>query len=262
MDVIERLEENKKKAAYLAATIPTQMPLWGDDRRAIPNEIVRSELFSANRKVSDKLHKNKLLFSQGDFKITTTGASLTQEHLDVFEGIIHLSRSQPEGAALRFSHRDLLKVMGRDLGGRNHQKVLSLLEDLSATSVTIENKKKGRYWCALVPGGHYCEITNRYELKLDRRLIALFDGGYTTVMHGQRKQLSRSPLAKFLQAWICSHSGKVYPTSVEYLWKLSGSDSKHLKHFRSNLKKALDRLKDVGVIDNWCINSNDRLILK
>ena len=60
-----------------------------------------------------------------------------------------------------------------------------------------------------------------------------------------------------LHGYYASHD-KPYPVKVAYLQKLSGSQTKDLKKYRQNLKKAHDDLVKVGLIrNNWHIDDND-----
>ncbi len=233
-----------------------QFPLWPEPKRGIPNDFARSALFSARKSVGTEHLKKELIFSQGGIGITYTGARLTQDHLDVYEGIMHLARSQPEGEYLYCSIRGLLKLINRKTSGADYKRLLSALDDLTATSVSIHHKDGKVYWGSLLPEGAGDESTGRFKMRINRILIKYFEKGYTLIEQKQRKKLSRSPLAKHLHGWLASHA-KPYPATVDYLYRLSGSETKQLKHFRANLKKALDRLVDVGALESWTIDKND-----
>ena len=233
-----------------------QFPLWPEPKRGIPNDFARSALFSARKSVGSEHLRNELIFSQGNIVITYTGARLTQDHLDVYEGIMHLARSQPEGDFLYCSERGLLKLIDRKTGGADHKRLLLTLGDLTATSVTIRHKDGKVYWGSLLPEGVSDEQTGMFKMRINRALIKYFEKGFTLVEQAQRKALARSPLAKHLHGWLASHA-KPYPATVDYLYRLSGSETKQLKHFRANMKKALDRLVDVGALESWTIDKND-----
>ncbi len=233
-----------------------QFPLWPEAKRGIPNDFARSALFSARKTVGTEHLRNEHIFSQGNIEITYTGTRLTQDHLDVYEGIMHLARSQPEEDFIYCSERGLLKLIGRKTGGKDHKRLLITLNDLTATSLSIRHKGDRTYWGSLLPEGMSDERSGMFKMRVNRVLIKYFEKGFTLVEQGQRKALARSPLAKHLHAWLASHS-KPYPVTVAYLYKLSGSDTKQLKHFRANLKKALDRLVNEYVLEKWWIDKND-----
>jgi hypothetical protein len=105
-----------------------QFPLWGDPQRGVPNEFARSALFAAIHGKSREYLLDKPIFSQNGFSITYTGISLTQAHLDVFEGIMHLAREMSEGNAVRFTAHGLLKLIGRGTGKSDHVRLLGPTE--------------------------------------------------------------------------------------------------------------------------------------
>ena len=115
----QKLERLGKNIAARESAKVYQFPLWGDPQRGVPNEFARSALFAA-RKGTDGIYCERVpLFSQGNFTINYSGPRLTQDHLDVFEGIMHLAREMPEGNVVRFKTKSLLKLIGRSTGKRD-----------------------------------------------------------------------------------------------------------------------------------------------
>jgi len=235
-----------------------QFPLWGDPQRGVPNELVRCALFAAAKGIDGQYNEDVPVFSQAGLTITYSGPTLTQDHLDVFEAIMHLARDMPEGNAVRFSAHGLLKLMGRSTGRSDHARLLRSLKHLTTTAISIESESGDVYWGSLLPEGAAKPSEGRYSVVINRNLIKLFNRGFTVVEWQQRKALARSPLAKHLQLWLSSHD-KPYPVTVQYLHDITGSNTKSLKRFRQNLKAALDRLKDVGVLADWHIDSTDKV---
>ncbi len=235
-----------------------QFPLWGDTQRGVPNDLVRCALFAAVKGIDGKYNERVPVFSQGDLSITYSGPSLTQDHLDVFEAIMHLAREMPEGNAVRFTAHGLLKLIGRSTGKSDHDRLLRSLEHLTTTAVTIKRDGHGTYCGSLLPEWAEREEDGKFSICVNRNLIKLFDRGFTIIEWGQRKSLARSPLAKHLQLWLSSHD-KPHPVTVQYLHDITGSTAKQLKHFRANLKKALNRLKDEGVLVDWRLDERDKV---
>lgn len=236
-----------------------QFPLWPEPKRGVPNYILRSALFSARKKiVASEALRDAVIFSQGDIEIKYTGQRLTQAHLDIYEGVMHLAREQQEGNKINFTAHGLLKLIGRRTGGQDRKRLFLSLTDLTATSVQIKHKSGKVYWGSLLPEGYHDEETGMYSVSINRELIKFFESGYTLIELEQRHTLARSPLAQHLHGWVLSHI-KPYPVTVAYLQELSGSDTKELKHFRANLKKALGRLVDIGVLTSWKIDITDKV---
>ncbi len=59
-----------------------------------------------------------------------------------------------------------------------------------------------------------------------------------------------APLAKCLHSFYATH-GDPYPYCVETLYKLCGSTSARLSHFREGLKRALQKLVEVEFLVSW-----------
>ena len=255
----QKLERLGKNIAVRESAKVYQFPLWGDPQRGVPNEFARSALFAA-RKGTDGIYRESVpIFSQGDFTITYSGPRLTQDHLDVFEGIMHLAREMKEGNAVRFTTKGLLRLIGRSTGKRDRDRLLRALRHLTTTAVEVRRKASSIYCGSLLPEwGEREEDTGYFTVRINRNLIKLFERGFTVIEWEQRKALARKPLAQALHVWLCSHN-KPYPVTVQYLHDITGSGTKVLRDFRKNLKKALDELKAIGVLADWHIDEVDKV---
>ena len=254
----KKLESFGKAMAERESAKIYQFPLWGEVQRGVPNEIARSALFTAVHGKSREYVVDKHIFSQNGFTITYTGITLTQAHLDVFEGIMHLAREMLEGNTVRFTAHGLLKLIGRKTSGRDHERFARTLSELTATAVKIKREDGAVYWGSLLPEGAGRPENGYYAVKVNRQLIKLFERGFTVLEWEQRKALSRKPLAQALHVWLCSHE-RPYPVTVEYLHDITGSNTKDLRYFRKNLKAALDELVSVGVLPSWHIDERDKV---
>ena len=254
----QKLERLGKNITARESAKVYQFPLWGNPQRGVPNEFARSALFAAIHGKSREYLLDKPIFSQNGFSITYTGISLTQAHLDVFEGIMHLAREVPEGSIIRFTAHGLLKLIGRKTSGSDRKRLLLTLEELTATSVKIKRDDGAVYWGSLLPEGAARLENGQYAVVINRQLIKLFQRGFTVIEWQQRKALARKPLAQALHVWLCSHE-KPYPVTVQYLHDITGSNTKELRYFRYRLKAALDELKSIGVLTDWHIDEADKV---
>ena len=254
----QKLERLGKNIAVRESAKVYQFPLWGDPQRGVPNEFARSALFAAIHGKSREYLLDKPIFSQNGFSVTYTGIALTQAHLDVFEGIMHLARETLEGNTVRFTAHGLLKLIGRKTSGRDHKRLLLTLEELTATSVKIKRDDGAVYWGSLLPEGAARPENGQYAVVINRQLIKLFERGFTVIEWQQRKALVRKPLAQALHVWLCSHD-KPYPVTVQYLHDITGSQTKELRYFRYRLKAALNELKSIGVLADWYIDEADKV---
>ncbi len=254
----QQLDRLGKNIAARESAKVYQFPLWGDPQRGVPNEFARSALFAARKGTGKEFLDRVPIFSQQGFAVTYSGPRLTQDHLDVFEGIMHLAREMPEGNAVRFTAHGLLKLIRRNTSGSDHARLLLTLTDLTATSVAIKRDNGALYWGSLLPEGAARPENGQYAVVINRQLIKLFERGFTVIEWQQRKALARKPLAQALHVWLCSHD-KPYPVSVQYLYDITGSQTKELRYFRRKLKEALNRLMEVGVLSSWHIDEADKV---
>lgn len=258
MPLTRKLDQLGQSMAERKSAKVYQFPLWGDPQRGIPNDFARSALFTAAHPKNREYLSDENVFSQNGINITYTGIRLSQAHLDVFEAIMHLARELPEGNAVRFTAHGLLKLIGRRTSGRDHERLLRTLKELTATAVTVKREGYGTYCGSLLPEWEDREDNGKFSIRINRDIIKLFERGFTVIEWEQRKALSRKPLSQSLHVWLCSHE-KPYPVTVQYLHDITGSNTKQLKHFRASLKAALDELKSIGVLADWRLDEHDKV---
>jgi len=258
LPLTRRLESLTQTARQRESAKVYQFPLWGDPQRGIPNDFARSALFAARKGTGKDYLRGESIFSQAGVSISYSGPRLTQDHLDVFEGIMHLAREVPEGNVVCFTARRLLKLIGRRASGRDYERLLRTLTDLTATALTVKRDGGDVYWGSLLPEGAAKPSEGYYRVMINRHLIRLFERGFTVIEWQQRRALARKPLAQALHVWLCSHD-KPYPVTVQYLHDITGSSTKELYKFRQNLKAALDELKAVNVLADWRLDERDKV---
>jgi hypothetical protein len=235
-----------------------QFPIWPEPERGVPNELIRSALFAAIQSKDRKPLRAAKVAAQGPYTIEFTGVQLTQAHLDVFEGIMHIARGTLEGNQVRFTAHRLLKLIGRHTGGNEHERLYGMLQELTATSVAIRKGDDKVFWGSLLPkGAGIGELKRReYVLEVSRELIKLFDRGFSRIEWEQRRALKQKPLACRLQLYFSSHACP-YPVKVQFLREQSGGSTRSLRAFKQNLKAALDEIRAVGAIASWRIDDGD-----
>ena len=78
---------------------------------------------------------------------------------------------------------------------------------------------------------------------------------WTQIDWEQRRQLRGKPLALWLHGFYATHAAP-YPLRVEYLHKLSGSQTKQLRYFKKNLTQALRDLEAASAIRGFEIRDD------
>ena len=226
-----------------------QLPLWPETKRGAPNAVLRGALFAAVHK--DRRYMDReLIAAQDGITIRYTGKQLDQADLDVWEQVLHLARTQALGTECHFTAHGFLKALGRQTGKSGHEWLQTALERLTGAVVLISDGRR-TYFGTLIEGGARDEDTGRYVVDINPKLAKFYGRSqWTQLDWEQRQQLRGKPLALWLHGFYASHAAP-YPLSVEYLHKLSGSQTKQLRKFKQNLAEALRALEAVGAIKSF-----------
>ena len=235
-----------------AQVIP--LPVWPEAKRGAPNAVLRGALFAAVHKDRRYL-ESELLAAQDGITVRFTGKQLDQADLDVWEQALHLARTQALGTECNFTAHGFLKALGRSTGKQNHKWLSSAFARLGATWVEISDGRR-TFLGSLIERGVRDEDTGRYVLEINPQLARFFSPTrWTQLDWAQRQRLRSKPLALWLHGFYASHA-KPHALSVAYLHKLSGSQTKQLKHFKQNLTRALQDLEAVGAIRGFEIQGD------
>jgi hypothetical protein len=246
-----------REEAAEAATI-YQLAFWPDGKRAMPGDFIACALFSCLQGKDSEYVERQTLASVNGLSVSFTGRRLTQVHADVWEAIMHLARQQPEGSLVKFRARKLLRLMGRQTGGKQRDDLDLWINQLTATSVVIrDHVNKERFRGSLLPRSAEREGPDDtlYVVDINRDLARILSANLFLVDWEKRRELQQKPLA----AWLQRHFSRFHkPLAVAELYRLSGSTTKRLVDFRKQLRAALADLAEVGVLVAWRIDeAND-----
>ena len=188
--------------------------------------------------------------------IRYTGEQLDQADLDVWEQALHLARTQALGTECRFTEKGFLKALGRSAGKSDRTWLRSVISRLTATAVEISDGR--RTYGGNLMDFYRDEDTGRTCLRDQSQARAKFFGRsqWTQIDWEQRQQLRGKPLALWLHGFYASHASPYSLKCRAYLHKLSGSQTKQLKHFKQNLTQALRDLEAAGAIRSFEIRDN------
>ena len=249
----ERMQQREAQEPRGPAKV-LQLPVWPEATRGTPNAVLRGALFAAVHK--DRRYMDReLLAAQDGITVRFTGKQLDQADLDVWEQALHLARTQALGTKCYFTARGFLKALGRRPGKSGLDWLESVFSRLSATDVQI--RYEGRtYFGSLIEEGMRDEETGRYVVVINPKLARFFGRSqWTQIDWEQRQRLRGKPLALWLHGFYASHA-EPFPVTVAYLHKLSGSQTKQLKHFKQNLAQALRDLQAAGAIRGFEIRDD------
>ena len=222
-----------------------QLPLWPEPKRGAPNAVLRGALFAAVHK--DRRYMDReLIASQRGITIRFTGKQLDQADLDVWEQALHLARTQALGTQCRFTEKSFLKALGRQSGKSGRDWLRSAFARLAGA--VVELTQDGRTYGGTLLEFYRDEDTGRTVLEINPKLAPFFGPTrWTQIDWEQRQRLRAKPLALWLHGFYASHAAP-HALTVEYLHKLSGSQTKQLWKFKQNLTQALRDLEAAGAI--------------
>ena len=222
-----------------------QLPLWPEPKRGAPNAVLRGALFAAVHK--DRRYMDReLLAAQRGIAIRFTGKQLDQADLDVWEQALHLARTQALGTRCRFTEKGFLKALGRQSGKSGREWLRSVFARLAGA--VVELTQDGRTYGGTLLEFYRDEDTGRTVLEINPKLAPFFGPTrWTQIDWEQRQRLRAKPLALWLHGFYASHAAP-HALSVEYLHKLSGSQTKQVWKFKQNLTQALEEIVRVGAI--------------
>lgn len=241
----QKLRELKQVEETREANKVYQLPLWPDDKRAMPTDFLTSALFAAIHDKDAAYCEGIELVNLNGFRVTFRGKRLTQVHADVWQGIMHLARQFPQGAKVRFRARQFLRLIGRHTGKAQRQQLRAWFGELCATCVEIQDvRNKRRFWGSLLPNGAACDEDDDtlFVLEINRDLARVFDLGHVSLDWQLRTRLKAKPLQLWLQMYFAISTK---PIAVADLHRLSGSTGQ-LKEFRRKLRVALAELAAAG----------------
>lgn len=250
-EALNRLLENNHRRNVLKpiqVDIDVQLPLWPEPTRGTPNSWLRGALFAAIQGKERKALKRELLATVAGLQIYFTGWQLDQSDMDVWDTFVHLSRMQKLGQRVEFSAHSLLVALGRNTGKSDHEWLKNCVARLYSAGVEITIDQHS-YFGAMLKGERD-EVSGRYTIELDQKLLAMYSAGWTRIDWAERQALRRKPLALWLHGWYSSHA-KPYPLRVATVQRLSGCRNTQSASFRRQLVKALDELVKIGALESW-----------
>ena len=248
-------ETAKKRRRRPASAKVIQLPLWPEPKRGAPNAVLRGALFAAVQGKGRIALDRELLAAQDGITIRYTGWQLTQSDLDVWEQTLHLARTQALGTKCYFTARGFLKALTRQASGQNLEWLKSSLARLAGAVVEISDGRR-TYFGTLIERGVRDKETGQYAVEINPDLAAFYGRSQWTQIDWEQRQLLRSkPLALWLHGFYATHAAP-HALTVEYLHKLSGSQTKQLRKFKQNLTQALRDLQAAGAIQGFTIQDN------
>lgn len=250
----------------------TQLPLWRDDRRAMPNELARSALFTcANHTVPRLQISDKApLASMPGFDLRYGGEELRQDDLDVWMQLTLMLRGQDTATQFaEFVASSMLTLLDWGTGAKSYERLRASMDRLTKGKLTItcqDAQSTKRIVASLLlktvtrsrrealPGAP----RELWLATLDREIVQLFNPVNMTLVDWElRKQLNE--MGKWLHTFYASHAEPL-PFKVATLRDLCGSRNANIHSFRTQLRRALSQLVALGFLHFFEIERGSDLV--
>jgi hypothetical protein len=254
----ERARSRPRSPDLIAKAAVVQLPLWGEEIRCAPNEVLRSALFNAkNRNQPRRYFKNEVIGIIGQSaSISYTGEELRQNDESVWLQLIHLAKSVPLGQPVEFTAYSLVQALRLTKSKPNARHIERLCESLrrmQATSLTVYSKRLTRgVSLSMIPKFEWQdEVTGarlpKWRVFIAPELVELFgDVHFTHLQWAQRLALP-SGLATWMHGYLASHR-KPLPVKLSTLQRGSGCVTETPRKFKQLASIALSELKRVGFL--------------
>ena len=237
------------------AARPKYLPDWPESHRVLPNEILRSALFNCrNRNLPRVFMKEAEIAVIGDGQVIYRGEELRQDDELVWMHLMHLIKKCPLGECVTFTPYSFIKALGWPIKGQNYERLRTCLSRMQATAIRIQSKRLDSFISIsliqkFMSRNERNENLSRWEVWICKEMQLLFDEDFLTRVTWETRRSLPDGIASKLFGYWASHR-KPYPVKIETLLKLCGSGMS-AKHFKAELKKALDLLKEVGFLETW-----------
>ena len=258
----------KTKAALQKKADPTQQilqigfPNWDEDRRGVPNPLIRGGLFTTRMSTKRMSLKSEQIASLSNSDILYTGEELRQDDLTVWMSIVNLGRDRPVGEPCIFTAYRMIKDMKWRMHVDSYTRLRACIERLKVTSVKITTKgQDSGYAGSLIRDFAFNNVdeagNTRWMVRLEPAIANLFLFENTTLLEWeQRKQIgTRAALTLWLHTFYSSHREPL-SYSVTKLHELCKSEEKKLANFRARLRNSMETLIAIGLLENYAIMSD------
>ena len=220
---------------------------WGDDMRAMPNDLARAALFTTrNKKTPREVRQQHVIFHVNkDVLITYTGIELRADDDElVWQQVLEYAKRSPVGTPVSFTFYELCTDLGWPINGRYYDKAEECLTRLQATAMQFSSGRIGRLESVSLI--HRFRVldrgkkTSRCQVEIDEEMVVLFAGDhYSKFVWEKYRELS--PTARRMFDYFVSHK-EPFPLKLETFRLMCGSDSARLKKWREQTGQACEEL--------------------
>lgn len=243
----EQAIARQKNANSDQAILQVLLPLWDDDRRGVPNPIVRSGLFTV-RNTKQRALLNETVASLSTYDVVYKGEELRQDDLSVWMALMTMARKQPIDMPIYFSGYELIKDLGWRMHSESYTRAKACIDRLKFTSLKIATSDlKAMYAGSLIRDFAYAELDEKgnakWMVRLESKVAQMFLNETTTFLEWeQRKEIGpRASLTLWLHAYFSSHRDP-FPITVAKIHELCKSEQLSMANFKIRVRQSLETL--------------------
>lgn len=247
--------------------IVQQLPLWADELRCLPNEIVRSALFNArNRKQPRAYIKNADIAVIGGGRITYRGEELRQDDETVWLQLIHMAKEGPLGQITEFTPYSLCKAIQWPICKGSYDRLRACLHRMQATSLSVYSERlKSGVSLSMIPVFAWQDedkqTLKKYRVQVAPQLVELFGDVHYTQMEWSQRLALPDGIATWLHGYYASHKTP-NDIKLDTIKRGSGITTESPSRLRQLIEKALSELAKVGFLAGWEIKGDLVLVTR
>ena len=252
----------RQKSDEAQARLQLFLPFCAPIFRQVPNEIVRSALFTCrNRNTPRENFKKQSIAVIGDGSITYQGEELRQDDEVVWMHLLYLAREVKIGDAIKFVPHTFLNDIKWPTNGAGYDRLRTSLDRMAATGLTINSSRLEesvnvslirKIESSTQSGGRKIPL-RIWRVWIEAEMRLLFDPEYLTHIKWELYHTLRGGVAKKLFLYWSSHRSP-FPVKTETLMELCSTRATS-KEFRRVITEALDELQVIGFLSCWKVTN-------
>ena len=245
-----------------------QFPLpFDEDTRAVSNSLARGSLFAAVKE--RQFFKQYCLVGEvHGVRVEFKGEQLNQDDHDTLLQLVAMANHKAFGVDICQAVNAVLRGIGRTTHQEQRRQLFDQISRLVSGTIRLTTPST-RYEGHLLDDAstpHDQAELPQYRRHIAYRLNPKFarlyaESSFTLFDIQERSKIKGrgSEIAKWLHLWIIGNAEQ-YKHKVETIRELCGSTIKDIHSFRQTLRRALDLLKEAGIITAWQIDPQSDLV--
>lgn len=235
---------------------------WDDDMRAMPNDWLRSALFTVRNKRTPRamMEREPIFHVNKDVSITYTGWELRAYDDElVLHQVLEYAKRIPLGQPVTFTFYEICKDLDWSINKAYYDKAEACLTRLQASAMQFSSERIGRLESLslirrfrILDKGN--RRTQRCQVEIDDEIVLLFAGDYYTRFVWE-KYRKLSPTARRMFDYFATHK-EPFPLTLDKFRLMCGSDSSRPKKWREQAGMAAEELRESGLVKSAWVDDD------